>query len=132
MDANTRQQSEALRLMPSEEAADWLLHHHPLGSPDWGRALQLMEHLSLRRADWTRLARHYLSNAPYAQDRPYRLFARALGTRRFLAVLAQVLPTSSDRYDLLRYHLEPLFRDAQGQDRAAVGTFMAQIGGEGR
>jgi hypothetical protein len=114
--------------MPSAEAADWILDTYPAGQPDWGEAILLMEHVSLRRADWERLARHYLTMGPYAQDRPYRLFLRMLGVPRFVEIMQQCVAGGSDRLDLLRYHLEPLFRDVQGQDRAAVDAFMAQIG----
>lgn len=127
MDANLQQQANALRSMASNEAAGWVLREYPLGSPDWGLALRLLDHLSFRRADWTRLARHYLAHAPYADDRAYRLFARALGIPRFLAVLGQVMPANSDRGDLLRYHLEPLLRDVQGKDREVADAFMAQV-----
>lgn len=127
MDANVQQHANALRSMASDEAADCLVRDYPLGSPDWGVALRLMEHLSFRREDWTRLARHYLARAPYADDQPYRLFLRALGVSRFLSVLAQVMTTNSDRGALLRYHLEPLLRDARGEDRAAADAFMAKV-----
>ncbi len=122
MDANMQEQAEALRSMSSKGAADWLLHHYPLGSAQWGNVILLMEHLSLQRADWTRLARHYLAAAPFAQDRPYKLFARQLGVSRFLTILAHVLPANADRRDLLRYQLEPLLRDAKDEDRATFAS----------
>src|ERR1700756_341717 len=59
MDANLEQRAKALRSMPPGEAAGWLLREHPLGSPDWGVALQLMEHVSFPRREWMRLASHY-------------------------------------------------------------------------
>ena len=122
-----RQQADALRSMPSSEAADWLLQHYPLGGLQSGIAVVLMEHLSLQRTDWSRLARHYLAHPIYAHDRPYRLFSRVLGIHRFLAVPKEVLPANPDRHGLLRYHLGSLLRDAPDRDRKAFEAFMAQI-----
>lgn len=128
MDERMREMAAELRSKPSSEAVDWLLSRYPLENAEWGNALTLIDHISLRADDARRLASYYLSRAPYASDRPYRIFARALGLRRLLDVLGQSLPIAETDRDLLLYHLRPLFEaSTSNRERNAISAFMDRL-----
>src|SRR3954464_11854489 len=98
-----------LRRMPSETAADWLLQHYPSG----GEAITLLEHVSLRRGDYRRLAKHYLAGPSHAHDRAYRLFARRLGLAGVVRILGETHGRDGRDADLLAYHIRPMLEDAK-------------------
>jgi hypothetical protein len=98
-----------LRGMQSEQAADWLLLHYPSG----GEGIILLEHVSLRRGDYRRLAKHYLAGPSHAHDRAYRLFARRLGLSGLIRILDETQCRDGRDGDLLAYHLRPMLRDAK-------------------
>jgi len=107
-----------LREMPSEKAADWLLQRYPRG----GEAIILLEHISLRKSDYRRLAEHYLAGPPHAHDRAYRLFGHRLGLTRLVRVLAEAQGRDSRDADLLAYHLRPMLRDAKDAEELREAT----------
>jgi len=104
-----RARAAELRSMPSEGAADWLLQHYP----DGGEGIILLEHVSLRKGDYRRLARRYLAGPVHAHARAYRLFAQRIGVDELLRVLSETQGRSDRDADLLAYHLRPLLRDAK-------------------
>lgn len=124
MDQRLRDLAVQLRNTPSSEAVDWLLTHYPLEVESWGEALALIGHSSFSKIDARRLAVHYLSQAPYASDRAYKVFAKLLGLHDILSILSEVVPESHPRRDLLLYHLRPLLDSAANdRDRAAASAF---------
>jgi hypothetical protein len=128
MDEEMRRTAADLRATPSKEAADWLMARYPVGTSEWGKALILLNHVSVRKADLRRLACHYLNRAPYAQDRPYRVFAKLLGLKELLAVLAERPPSNEPDTNLLLYHLRPILGSAEtADDCRAVTEFMAVL-----
>ena len=130
MDKKLRDFAKSLRRMESEDAADWLLSHHPNGTPGAGWAVSAIAHRSWKRADQVRLATHYLSNLPHASDRAYRIFASFMTIPRFLKVIESHLPVAENRADLLFYYLIPTLRDAARTDcdREAIRRFLARHG----
>jgi hypothetical protein len=118
MDEMMRAQAAELRKMPSSDAADWLLQHYPRG----GEGIILLEHISLRKADTRRLAEQYLSGAPFAQDRPYRVFSKLLGLPGLIRILRATPTRTASDADLLAYHLEPLIRQAQDDESRQSGS----------
>jgi hypothetical protein len=118
MNPDLRIEAAELRQKSSKAATDWLLTRYPVGSADWGNALTLLEHISLRHADRMVTARHYLSRIPYASDRPYRVFAKLLQLDDLVRVLSDSLPTAPEDRKLVRYHVEPVLRGMDGSESA--------------
>jgi hypothetical protein len=112
MDEIMRAHAAELRGMGSETAANWLLQRFPSG----GEAINLLEHVSLRRCDYRRLADHYLAGPTHASDRAYRLFAQRLGLAGLVRVLGQTSSRDDRDANLLAYHLKPMLRDAKNAD----------------
>lgn len=117
-----------LRMMSSEVAADWLLTRYSFERRDWGDALVLIDHITLRKIDLRKLASYYLSGNTYAHDRPYRLFAKRLGLTETLRILLAALPANPRELGLLMYHLKPLLDAAEDEDeRRAASEFTAAL-----
>lgn len=114
--------------MSSSEGLEWLVERFPLDSEGWGQALILLDHASFPKKEARQLARYYLARAPYASDRPYRVFAKQLGLSGLLNVLGEMVPKLQPESDLLLYHLKPLLDDAASEtDRQAASTFVASL-----
>jgi hypothetical protein len=109
MNETMRAHAAELRRMPSEAAVDWLLQHYPA----CGEAITLLEHVSLRRGDYRRLAKHYLAGPSHAHDRAYRLFAQRLGLAGLIRILGETQRRNGRDADLLVHHLRPMLRDAK-------------------
>ncbi len=116
--------------MGSKDAATWLLDRYPAGTMDSGTAILAISHLSWKRADQTRLARHYLSTIPHARAVAYRAFASIMSIPRFLAVIEEYVPAAENRRDLLFYYLVPTLRQAArtDSDNAVIARFLARYG----
>ncbi len=128
MNEEMRALVKALREMGSEKAADHLLERFPAGSHGSGVATTAIGHLSWRRADQMRLAKHYLSNLPHASGRAYRVFAAIMSIPRLLRIIEDNMPEDEDRKDLLFYYLRPVFREGARTeaDRETVADFMGR------
>lgn len=112
-----RAKAAMLRGMSSKEAADWLKQHdEPRGS-----AIKLLEHVSLRKRDYRRLAVHFLSGRTHAHAGAYRLFALRLGLKELVRTLAET-PRSEGDAALLAYHLRPMLEDAKDDEERQEAT----------
>jgi hypothetical protein len=130
MNEEMRRCAAELRTKSSGEAADWLLTRYPAEGAHWGEALTLLEHVSLRKNDVRKLASNYLKRSPFAQDRPYRLFAKLLGLEELLSILLERLPTDQRGADLLLYHLRPMLDAAETDEECrAASEFLAALQG---
>ncbi len=118
MNETMRTHAAELRAMPSEEAADWLLQRYPRG----GDAIILLEHISLSKSHYRRLALHYLAGPSHAHDRAYRLFASRLGLSGLIRVLGETRDRDRRDADLLAYHLRPMLRDAKDTEELREAT----------
>lgn len=125
MNETMRAEVAELRRMPSGAATDWLVQHYPSG----GQAIELLEHTSLRRGDYRRLARHYLAGPSHAHGRAYRLFAQRLGLAELIRILGETQGRDPRDADLLAYHLRPMLNDAKDAEelRRAV-AFIDRLG----
>ena len=103
-----RARAKELREMAAVDAAEWLVEEYHRG----GNVIVLLEHVSLRKADYLRLADLYLSGATLAHGRPYRLFAERLGLEKFTDLIARTGPRSPRDASLLAYHLRAILSDA--------------------
>lgn len=115
--------------MSSGEAADWLMAHYPADSEKIGEALNIVSHLSWKKADQRRLAEHYLSRLPFASSRPYQALASIMPVHRLVAVLKERIPDDESDRDLLRYLVGPVLTRAvkTAQDEEAVQAFMSEV-----
>jgi hypothetical protein len=118
MNETMRAQAAELRELPSGRAADWLLQRYPRG----GEAIILLEHISLRKSDYRRLAEHYLVGPTHAHDRAYRLFGHRLGLTRLVRILGETQRRDSRDADLLAYHLRPMLRNAKNAEELREST----------
>lgn len=127
MDETMRAHAAELRRMPSETAADWLIQHDPSGDI----AITLLKHVSLRRGDYQRLAKHYLAGPTHADGRAYHLFAERLGLAGLIRILSEQKVRDCRDADLLAYHLGPILRDAknveESQEAAAFVESLASL-----
>lgn len=130
MDRTSAELIKALRRLGSKDAATWLLERYPVGTMGWGTAILAISHLSWKRADQTRLARHYLSTIPHASAVAYRAFASIMSIPRFLAVIEEYVPAAENDRDLLFYYLVPTLRQAArtDSDNALIASFLARYG----
>ncbi len=115
--------------MGSNEAAEWLMAHHPVDSESAGEALIIASHLSWKKADQLRLADHYLSKLPFASSRPYEVFASMLPVHKLVAILKDKMPSNEADRDLLWYHAGPVLARASKtvQDTEAVQNLMSAV-----
>ncbi len=128
MDREMHDLAAELRQMPPSEGAEWLVKHFPLESEQWGKALILLDRARFPKKEAQQLARYYLARAPYASDRPYRVFAKLLGVEGLLKVLGDILPQLRPRADLLLYHLKPLLAGSANEaDRLAATDFVTSL-----
>ena len=110
MDRKLIAQSSILRKMGSDDAADWLMDQYPIERPDYGNAIILLAHRSWKKRDQIRLADYYFQKIPFANSRPYEVFASFMSTSNLIKMLRKHLPNSTSDLDLLVYHLEPILR----------------------
>lgn len=118
MNETMRAYAAELRAMPSEEAADRLLQRYPRG----GEAIILLEHISLRKSDYRRLAEHYLAGPTHSHDRAYRLFGSRLGLTELVRIIGETQGRDGRDADLLAYHLKPMLRDAKNAEELREAT----------
>ncbi|WP_338697437.1 hypothetical protein V5279_11710 [Bradyrhizobium sp. 26S5] len=128
MDERVRSIVTDLRSKSSSEAADWLMKHYPVGSTGAGEAITIVQHLSWKKSDQTRLAEYYLSGIPFASARPYEVFASFMQTRRLVDIMRKHIP-NNDRKQLLEYHAGPVLTRAAKtpEDHEAVQSFLAEV-----
>ena len=124
MNEEQRKLATELRGKPSDQIADWLLQHYPKG----GEAIVLLEHVTLRKRDYRRLAARYLAGRSHSHNRAYRLFAQHLGLSGLIRILGETQNREARDADLLAYHIKPLLRLAQNEQelREAI-DFMEEL-----
>lgn len=110
MDAVTRSEIKELREVGSEAAATRLLSKYPRDSDGWGRAIEIIAHLSWKPADQVRLAEEYIQKLPFASGRAYDVFASMMPLARFMEIVERNMPTDPARIDLALYYLLPALR----------------------
>jgi hypothetical protein len=118
-----------LAKMKSQDAADWLLKKYPVTNPDYGDAIELLSHLSFKRADQIRLAGHYLQKMPFASAKVYHAFLSIMSLRNFVSIAKHYVPTNKTDKSLMLYHLVPELEKAAKtlHDREIIKFFIADI-----
>jgi hypothetical protein len=118
-----------LRNMTSDQAADWLMEKYPVRNNNWGEAIIIMSHLSWKKEDQLRLANHYLSKLPFANGRPYTVFASFMKISTLVKVLQKHTPTDFSDRRLIEYYAGPILEKAakNSKDRALVESFRQEL-----
>ena len=98
--------------MGSAKAADHLIEHYPRGSYRVGDGLVLVRHLTWKRADQMRLARHYLDGQPHAGTIALEAFASFMSLKNYITVVREVWPSRFEDVELFRYNLSGVIRAA--------------------
>jgi len=93
--------------MPSNDAADWLVSHYLPYDPNYGEVYRIIPHISWKKEDQIRLAKHYLRKIPFASALPYEAFASVMPIKKLLNVIYEYLPTDRNDLELLLYYLIP-------------------------
>lgn len=129
MDSRLKAISLTLRKMTSSDAADWLIMTYPAGAPDYWEVFQLIPHLSWKRADQVRLAKHYLQRMPFASAKAYDVFASFMSFDLFIKAIREQLPVERSDLDLLLYHLHPVLEKSAktDSDRELMRSFIADL-----
>lgn len=129
MDNTLKAISQELRKMTSSQAADWLIKTYPADDPKYGDALQLIPHISWKRADQIRLARHYLKKMPFASSKVYEIFASFMSFELFVKVIQEQLPIDKSDINLLLYHLRPVLEKSAktSSDHELMRSFIAEL-----
>jgi len=129
MDTTLKAISRELREMSSSQAADWLMKTYPEGDPKISEALQLISHISWKRADQIRLARCYLKKLPFSSSKVYEIFASFMSFELFVRAIQEQLPIDKSDIDLLLYHLRPVLEKSAktSSDRELVASFIAKL-----
>ena len=111
MNEEQRELTAELRSKPSDQIADLLLQRYPNG----GEAIVLLEHVTLHKSGYRRLAARYLAGRPHAQNSAYRLFAQRLGLSGLIRILGETKNREARDGALLAYHLRPLMCHARNE-----------------
>lgn len=110
MNKTQRQECKQLRALPSDEAAARLMEKYGVGQPNWGEVFVLLPHCSWSREDQLRLARYYFRKMPFAQIRPYEVFASFMSLPLLTKVLGECMPRAKADIELVRYYLAPVLK----------------------
>jgi hypothetical protein len=118
-----------LKSMESGAAAAYLIDNFPVSSPNYWFVFDLLKSRSWKRSDQVRLARYYLQKAPFADARPYEVFASFMSVELFMEVVRAVMPRGKSDIDLFVYHLKPvLLRMAKtGKDVGKVEALLIEL-----
>ena len=129
MDARLNRVIKELRGMESSGAADSLMNRYPPGSERYGDVFELMRHISWKRPDQVRLARYYLARRPFADSKPYEVFASFMALPRYLNILREVALHNDRDKELFLYHINPILRQLarSDRDRELIGGFLSEI-----
>jgi hypothetical protein len=116
--------------MNSGEAADWIIERYPLDSLNSGEAMTVISHLSWKKPDQVRLAEYYLSALPFANSKPYEVFASLVPLYKLVDILAKYVPSDDWGKKLLGYHAKSILEGAvkTPKDRDALQSFIALLG----
>ncbi len=126
MDEKQKKLRAQLASLDSAQAAERLIDMYPLESVDFSEGLLLISHLSWKKSDQKKLARHFFKKLPFASARGYEAFASFMSVNNMLECVRERFPMSSSDMNLLLYHLIPVLSLAakNDQDRQLVLAFL--------
>ncbi|GFM59953.1 hypothetical protein PSCICG_11130 [Pseudomonas cichorii] len=126
MDEKQKKLRAQLASLDSAQAAERLINMYPLESVDFSEGLLLISHLSWKKSDQKKLARHFFKKLPFASARGYEAFASFMSVKNMLECVCERFSMSSSDMSLLLYHLIPVLSRAakSDQDRQLILAFL--------
>jgi hypothetical protein len=118
-----------LKELQSEDAATLLMKTFPAEAQDYSEAFKIMAHRSWKRSDQIRLARFYLKKMPFANAKPYEIFASFMSLATLIGVVKESLPSKLNDRQFIAYHVAPVLKKniRTETDRAAVDKFLTEL-----
>ncbi|MGK5061961.1 hypothetical protein [Janthinobacterium sp. LB3P112] len=118
-----------LKGLASEDAASYLMEIFPIESENYSEAFKVMAHRSWKKNDQLRLARFYLRKIPFANSKPYEVFASFMSLPNLISVVKEAISNKPDDSDLIVYYVAPVLKDSikTDKDRSLVEKFMVEL-----
>lgn len=115
-----------LNNLSSSEAFKLILKNYPLDSKNYYFAFDLIQSRSWKHNERKKLAAYYLSNLPFASNKPYMCFLKIMPLREMLEILEKKIPQESPKVELLLYHLESILHEniLNIKDNALLSDFI--------
>jgi hypothetical protein len=118
-----------LKTLTSAQAATLLMETFPVERPNYSEAFKIIAHRSWKRPDQVRLARFYLKKLPFANSKPYEVFASFMAIPTLISVFKEVLPSKSDDLQFFVYYVAPILtKNVKSEnDRYIVEEFLSEL-----
>lgn len=118
-----------LKSLASEDAASYLMETFPIEAENYGEAFKVMGHRSWKKNDQLRLARFYLKKIPFANSKPYEVFASFMSLPNLISVVKEVVTNKPNDSDLLVYYVAPVLKHSikTEKDRSLVEKFIVEL-----
>lgn len=119
----------ALRKLSSEDAATWLMENYPVGNLNSADMCFLMGHRSWKKPEQIQLAKYYLSKTPFANAKPYEVFASFMSIANLATIMLEYVPVTAAHRNILAYHLEPILKQRQksAADQVAISRLLIEL-----
>lgn len=122
--------TKALKLLSSEEAAQFLINMFPIESDNYSEIFQYVSSYSWSRNSQMQLADYYLQKMPFATSKPYEIFLSYMSLNSFLPILLKhcVLASKED-CQLVSYHITPILTHhiKSDKDTRVVNDFLENL-----
>lgn len=117
-----------LKGLPSEDAADLLMETYPLEASNYSDAFTIMAHRSWKKPDQLRLARFYFRKTPFANPKPYEVFASFMSLPTLISVVREAIFNKPNDWQFIVYHVTPVLRKnvKTENDRNLVARFITE------
>lgn len=118
-----------LKSLASEDAASYLMETFPIEAENYSEAFKVMAHRSWKKNDQLRLARFYLRKIPFANSKPYEVFASFMSVPNLISVVKEVITNKANDSDLLIYYVAPVLKHSikTEKDRNLVEKFIVEL-----
>lgn len=118
-----------LKDLASEDAASYLMEIFPIEAENYGEAFKVMAHRSWKKNDQLRLARFYLRKIPFANSKPYEVFASFMSLPNLISVVKEAISNKPNDSDLIAYYVAPVLKDniKTNKDRSLVEKFISEL-----
>lgn len=118
-----------LKGLASEDAASLLMETFPIESENYSEAFKIMAHRSWKKNDQLRLARFYLRKTPFANSKPYEVFASFMSLPTLISVVKEAISNKPDDRQFIIYHVAPVLKKniKTEKDRGLVDSFIMEL-----
>lgn len=99
-----------LKGLASAQAASLLMETFPIESKNYCEAFKVMARRSWKKNDQLRLARFYLKKTPFANSKPYEVFASFMPLPALISVVKEAISNNPDDRQFIIYHVAPVLQ----------------------